>query len=326
MTFLSLSFQIAFILPIILSIVSDEIHRNLQNLLPSPNLITSPVEAIRLFHGRGKCFEGWEFLTIDYYPPVILVVLYQPLTEMKLKGLAQVIFDLQTPLATSVVIQHRYQRPFVAEILFGDPPLKHYALEDGFKYQLNPIDNQNIGFFMDMRLARKLVRQTSTAARVLNLFSYTCSFSVSAIAGGAQHVTNVDMKKAALRTGQVNHSQNQLPSSKASFISGDVLKLGKRLTHMGPFDLVIIDPPNFQKGSFNLEKDYSKVFKHLPRWLSDQGRVLASLNTPYLPTSFLHELFKQNLPHFANLQWLDLPNDFPEASKANGLRICLGSL
>ena len=49
-----------------------------------------------------------------------------------------------------------------------------------------------------MRYGRRWVRQQAAGKRVLNLFAYTCGFSVAAIAGGAQQVVNLDMAKAAL--------------------------------------------------------------------------------------------------------------------------------
>ena len=94
-----------------------------------------------------------------------------------------------------------------------------------------------------MRHGRRLIREIGRGKRVLNLFAYTCSLSVAALAGGASRVVNLDLSKTALRTGRQNHITNQIDPRKAVFLPFDVMKSFGRLKREGPFDLVIVDPP-----------------------------------------------------------------------------------
>ena len=43
--------------------------------------------AVRLFHGRGRCYEGLEWINIDWYPPLVLITLYDAAGEPLLGAL-----------------------------------------------------------------------------------------------------------------------------------------------------------------------------------------------------------------------------------------------
>ncbi|MCT7000003.1 class I SAM-dependent methyltransferase, partial [Salmonella enterica] len=78
--------------------------------------------------------------------------------------------------------------------------------------------------------------------RVLNLFAYTCGFSVAAIEGGAEHVVNLDMARGVLSRGRDNHRLNGHDLSRVTFLGHDLFKSWAKVIHSGPYDLVIIDP------------------------------------------------------------------------------------
>ena len=156
------------------------------------------------------------------------------------------------------------------------------VIESGLTYRLDLGRNQNNGLFLDMRYGRDWVREHAAGKRVLNLFAYTCGFSVAAIAGGAEFVVNLDMAKAALSRGRDNHHLNNHDLKKVSFLGHELFKSWGKVRKMGPYDLIIIDPPSFQKGSFALTKDYQKILRRLPELLTADGVVLACVNDPTL--------------------------------------------
>ena len=140
---------------------------------------------------------------------------------------------------------------------------------------------------MDMKPGRELAQRLSKKKKVLNLFSYTCSFSVAAKAGEAERVINVDMKKSFLKTGEKNHQLNSLEGN-VGYLSNDIMKSLSGLKKKGPYDLIIVDPPSNQK-SFHLKKDYPKLLGKCKEWLSNDGKILACLNNPFLGMEFLRE-------------------------------------
>ena len=179
---------------------------------------------------------------------------------------------------------------------------------------------QNNGLFLDMRYGRDWVRANAEGKRVLNLFAYTCGFSVAAIEGGAQHVVNLDMSRAALSRGRDNHRLNGHDMSKVTFLGHELFKSWGKVKSTGPYDLVIIDPPSFQKGSFLLTKDYQRVVRRLPELLSENGTVLACMNDPALGSDFLIDGVTRDAPSLRFVQRLDNPPEFPDADVECGLK------
>ncbi|MGB2035164.1 MAG: class I SAM-dependent methyltransferase, partial [Pseudomonadales bacterium] len=98
--------------------------------------------------------------------------------------------------------QHRHRRPAVTEVRRGALPETAWAEEAGLRYRLDFQRGQNLGFFADMAPGRAWLRERAEGKRVLNLFSFTCAFSVAALAGGAHSVVNIDLSRPALALGQ----------------------------------------------------------------------------------------------------------------------------
>ena len=110
--------------------------------------------------------------------------------------------------------------------------------------------------------------------KVLNLFAYTCAFSVVALQAGARQVVNLDMSHGALAIGQHNHQLNGITAG-ASFLGHDLFTSWGKVNRGGPYDLVISDPPSFQKGSFVATKDYARLMRRLPELLAPGGHAAA---------------------------------------------------
>ncbi len=90
----------------------------------------------------------------------------------------------------------------------------------GLRYQLELGKAQNTGLFLDMRHGRDWLRRHAAGKRVLNLFAYTCAFSVAALAGGAERVVNVDMQSRALSRGR--HRLNRRALERVQFAALDI--------------------------------------------------------------------------------------------------------
>jgi len=156
-------------------------------------LADAPAETRRLFHGRGRCWPGLEQLTVDWLQGVVLVALFKE-TE-HLQALKQTLLHIDWAAfgAHTVALQHRYLPQSTTEWLVGDAIDELTITEGGLRYLIDLGKKQNSGLFLDMRYGRNWVREQAKGLRVLNLFAYTCGFSVAAIEGGAEHVVNLDM-------------------------------------------------------------------------------------------------------------------------------------
>lgn len=246
----------------------------------------------RAFHGRGNFHEGFEFLTVDFIDDVLFVVFFNVIDEGFERNILKIIANLyDTKEFKCAVLQRRYLDKSPSEILHGKLPSEVYAYENNLKFQLNFMTNQNIGFFHDMKVGHEFISSICKDKKVLNLFSYTCAFSVCAIANGAQEVVNVDMSKPSLTMGRVNHRINNLDTKKVKFMPHNILKSWNKIKKSGPYDIIVIDPPSFQKGSFAATNDYEKIIKRLDELGSSDCTVLACLNAPELDTFFIKNLF-----------------------------------
>ncbi|MBD1567995.1 class I SAM-dependent methyltransferase [Aliivibrio sp. S10_S31] len=305
----------------------DTLFTHLEEQLNNP-----PSELRRLFHGRGQCFEGLEQITVDWLQAKdstvqLVVALFKEQTPefveqlvVKLNKLAETSL-WKVANGTSILLQHRYQEFAPTQVVWGEENTFPVVEESNLKYQLELKKNQNMGIFLDMRYGRKWVQTHSEGKSVLNLFAYTCGFSVAAIAGGATQVVNLDMAKASLGRGRDNHRLNQHDLSKVKFLGHDIFKSWCKIKKLGLYDLIIIDPPSFQKGSFALTKDYQKILRRLPSLLTETGEVLACVNSPAVSTDFLIDGMAEEAPELKFVERLDNPPEFSDISPESGLKV-----
>lgn len=287
------------------------------------SLDPAPAETRRLFHGRGRCWAGLEQITVDWLQGVLLVSLFREPPSGQLAELEQMLLALaQAPCwrGQAILIQHRYLPDSPGQWLLGEPS-EHWLIdEDGLRYQLDLGLKQNTGLFLDMRYGRRWVREQAAGKRVLNLFAYTCGFSVAAIAGGAEQVVNLDMARSALSRGRDNHRLNGHDLGRVSFLGHELFKSWGKVRKSGPYDLIIIDPPTFQKGSFVLTQDYRKILRRLPELLTLGGTVLACVNDPAIGPDFLIEGMAEEAPDLAFVERLANPPEFPDSDPEGGLK------
>lgn len=287
-------------------------------------ITTSPaVDSYRVFHGRGRCYPGLEFVTVDFFQPAILITLFAEPPEFWLERVIAQAQLLLNPEQTVLVIQRRYLSQAPSEIVWGKLPEAIYARRGDSLFNLHLAQQQNVGFFLDMEPGRVWLEQYAANKCVLNLFAYTCALSVVAIAAGAEKVVNVDMSSAALNLGRANHQLNGFAKHKSEFVAENILKSWSRIKKPGPYDLVIIDPPSYQKGSFIAEKDYAKVIRRLPELMPAGGLVLACLNAPELSEGFLRQQFSQQCPQAEFVERLQPHTDFPDVDPEQQLKLLI---
>ncbi|UTW49267.1 class I SAM-dependent methyltransferase [Bacterioplanoides sp. SCSIO 12839] len=279
-------------------------------------------DAQRLFHGRGHAHPGYEHVNIDWYEPLVLITLYRSVDMTWLEQLANHI-QQQLPQARQVVAQQRYLRdgPFIW--LRGEALEKQTLQEQGIDYWLTLGKQQNTGIFLDMANGRRWLRECCAGKSVLNLFAYTCAFSVAAHAGGAKKIVNVDMSKASLSQGRENHRLNSQDLDRVIFEGVDIFKSFGRLKKHGPYDVIVCDPPTFQKGSVNIERDYQKIIRRIPQLANPGAELLMCLNAPDLDDEFLKAQMAEHCPDSQFVKRLDNPEVFVEAQPGKGLKALL---
>jgi len=276
----------------------------------------------RLFHGRGSLYgEDWKFLTIDSIDDILSVAFYFPIDKDKESELLKMLKDFVSHSRyNTFILQRRYLQKAPTEIIMGSLKDDLYVRENNLKIKLNLLSNQNNGYFPDMKNGRAYIKSIAKDKKVLNLFSYTCAFSLAALQGEASEVVNMDMAKNALNTGRENHHINNLDTKKVKFYPHNILKSFSRIKKDGPFDIIIIDPPTLQKGSFEATKDYDKIIKRLDSFSADGTIVLACLNSPDLDENFIINIFKEYAPNFTFVKRLENLEEFKSLDESRSLK------
>ena len=305
----------------------------MQALLDTIAQLEVPTDACRLFHGRGGRHPGCEHLVLDAFPPVLVLTSFQPLDEAALQALDSALLARWAQIGQGQPLNWVFQmrQPGTkaeTRLVRGSVPEPHIVTEAGLQYRAHVLRGQNHGLFLDMAAGRRWVRahvaqhpEHRHGLKVLNLFAYTCAFSVAALDAGARQVLNMDMAQGALATGQHNHQLNGLTG--ASFLAHDIFSSWGKITRGGPYHLIVIDPPSYQKGSFVATKDYAKLMRRLPDLLRPGGHVLLCLNAPELGTAFLQDQMAEIAPTLQFVERIANPAAFADVDEERSLKVLL---
>lgn len=305
----------------------------MQALLDTIAQLEVPTDACRLFHGRGGRHPGCEHLVLDAFPPVLVLTSFQPLDETALQALDTALLARWAQIGQGQPLNWVFQmrQPGTkaeTRLVRGSVPEPHIVTEAGLQYRAHVLRGQNHGLFLDMAAGRRWVRahvaqhpEHRHGLKVLNLFAYTCAFSVAALDAGARQVLNMDMAQGALATGQHNHQLNGLTG--ASFLAHDIFSSWGKITRSGPYHLIVIDPPSYQKGSFVATKDYAKLMRRLPDLLRPGGHVLLCLNAPELGTAFLQDQMAEIAPTLQFVERIANPAAFADVDEERSLKVLL---
>ncbi|MEE4156683.1 class I SAM-dependent methyltransferase [Pseudomonas viridiflava] len=259
-------------------------------------------DCYRLFHGSQ---EGASGLTIDRYGPQLLVQSFH--TGLDRESLLELHAQVNRHLGLETLLVYNDRSQGNSRIDRQDAVYKadDAALEDqvGHEWGLNyRVRGRHAGqdplLFLDLRNTRGWVKAHSAGKSVLNLFAYTCGVGLSAAAGGASEVCNLDFAEGNLAVGRENGALNpQLPTMQ--FIHSDYfpairqlagLPVSARRSQKLPeyiklqprqYDLVLLDPPAWAKSAFgtvDLLRDYQSLLKPALLSTADDGVLICCNN------------------------------------------------
>lgn len=231
--------------------------------------------ASRLIFGEADQFPG---LTVDLFEDVLVVQTLSLGTE-KVKDL---ILDTLCGMLPEYGVNVRavYERNDVnirtlegMETFTGywkpenfpDKPEGDHVIitENGIRYDVDYVNGQKTGFFLDQKYNRQAAAKLAKGRRVLDCFTHTGAFALNCAANGAEHVTAVDISETAIAQTKKNAALNGL-TEKMDFVTADVFRL---LTDMvnekrHDYDFIILDPPAFTK-SGDTVKDAFRGYKDI---------------------------------------------------------------
>ena len=237
----------------------------------------------RLIFGEADQFPG---LTVDRFSDVLSVQIaclgIERIKDMLYRSLLQVlseygvnisaIYERNDLAVRSVEGLPQYKGFYEADGLENDLSGHVIITENGIKYDVDYINGQKTGFFLDQKYNRAAVAKIAKGKTVLDCFTHTGAFALNAAKGGAVSVTAVDISHDALECAKNNARLNGIENM--DFVAADVFDLLTEMSRSGrcPYDFIILDPPAFTKSSGTLKnaiRGYKeinlKAMKLLPR-------------------------------------------------------------
>lgn len=159
------------------------------------------------------------------------------------------------------------------------------VMEYGTKFLVNLNDYLDTGLFLDHRETRQMVAKISKGKRLLNLFAYTCSFSVQAAKAGSASTTSVDLSNTYTQWGRDNFLLNDLKLDTNDVIRADCLKfLEDEVYSTTKYHIIVIDPPTISRSKkmdqmFDVQEDYPHLISQALRCLVPDGILFFSTNS-----------------------------------------------
>jgi 23S rRNA (cytosine1962-C5)-methyltransferase len=275
----------------------------------------------RLIHGEGDGLPGFQ---VDVYARHVVIYSLSAALDRYSPMLAEGVAAEIKPVSVISKIRPAGEIPtgkIPYRLEFGtEPPAAIPVREEDLVYEVHLTGGINTGLFLDMREVRRAIRPWLRGQAVLNLFSYTGSFSLLSVREGAKSITSIDFAQGVLEWTKTNLALNEIPlSKKIRFERDDVfeyLKVARRHDQM--FDVIILDPPaktTVPNKRWYLKSDYGRLIAHALKILSPGGMlVVAASCAASRPEKFesqIREAAKETQRRLRLVDQLGLPADFP---------------
>jgi 23S rRNA (cytosine1962-C5)-methyltransferase len=215
------------------------------------------INAYRLVHGEADGLPGF---IVDRYDDILVI----QCTTCGADRWRETFIDLLVQLTgiekiverSDVDVRELEGLPARSCIVNGDvAPGPHTIRENDMRFWVDVLEGQKTGFYLDQRDNRAGLRKFVNQRDVLDCFTYTGGFAISALIGGAKSVVGVDSSKENLNLARENCKINGISPDNVEWVVGDIFKYLRELRDRNrKFDLIILDPPKFAPTSKHVQK------------------------------------------------------------------------
>ena len=182
-------------------------------------------------------------------------------------------------------------------VIYGENVERVRINENGIFIDVDLLEGQKTGYFLDQKLNRLSIRRFSKDKTVLDCFCNVGGFALNAAKGGAKHVFALDVSEKAVNDVESNAEINGLNNVEP--VCCDVFKqLREYRSEEKSFDMIILDPPAFCKSVNEIQNAYKgyKDINVLAMKLLNKGGILVSSSCTHFMTE---TLFKKMLAESA---------------------------
>jgi len=180
-------------------------------------------------------------------------------------------------------------------VLFGQPRLLDVEIL-GLKFQIDPIQGQKTGFYLDQIESYREIANWAAGKRVLDVFANQGAFGLFCAKAGAKEVTSVEISADAVAQIKANAARNDLQVEAIEQNAFDFLKAAEH--QEVKYDLVILDPPSFTKSREKLHdamRGYKEIHLRALKLLAPGGLLATFSCSHHVSTEIFREMIVDSL-------------------------------
>ena len=147
--------------------------------------------------------------------------------------------------------------PEEVKLVYEEKPKPFEVNADGTLYEVDLIDGQKTGLYLDQLEAHQSIKKYVEGKRVLDVFCNQGGFALAAAKAGAAEVTAVDISESAVAATQRNAEINGVQINALKHNAFDFLKSCE-----DQYDVIILDPPSFTRNKKTLN-DAMRGYKEI---------------------------------------------------------------
>lgn len=210
----------------------------------------------RVVFGESDLLPG---LIIDKYGDYLSVQFLALGMEVRKEMIVDILVDIFKPKGiyerSDVSVRTKEGLKETKGLLYGEVPDTVIIEENGIKLEIDIINGQKTGYFLDQKENRDNLKHYVNGKTVLDCFCNVGGFSLCAAKYGATSVTAVDISFDALNTVKKNALLNGFDN--ITTVQADVFEeLRKYKNERKKFDVIILDPPAFTKSKDTVKQAY----------------------------------------------------------------------
>lgn len=251
-------------------------------------------EAYRVVYSEADLLPG---LILDRYGKQVVVQILTAGMDRQTGAIVKAIDAVLSP--QSIIARNDASSraieglPLEKKILTGEPETPVVISKNGIEFEIDLLEGQKTGFFLDQSENYKVLRGLVEGGQVLDAFCYLGGWSMHAAQFGAKEVTGIDQSEGAIDRARRIAVRNHF-ESRCRFEVANVFDILTAYEAEGrSYDCVILDPPSFVKRRKEVEnavRGYKEINLRAMKLLRPGGFLVSCSCSYHLSQSRFREI------------------------------------